>query len=90
MHINNQKREQNRKLGEKANLVSTRVVPDGIVKLLAKFNKDLRMPATFLGKNTACSNQKARELLGWIPRTAEKSIVATAQSMFDLGLIIKK
>ncbi|WP_221772322.1 hypothetical protein [Listeria booriae] len=48
------------------------------------------MPATFLGKNTACSNQKARELLGWIPRTAEKSIVATAQSMFDLGLIIKK
>ena len=45
------------------------------------------MPATFLGQNTACSSEKAKKLLGWQPRSAEDAIVATAESMFDLGLV---
>jgi nucleoside-diphosphate-sugar epimerase len=76
--------------GDKANKVSTREVPDFVVKILALFNKDLRMPATFLGQNTACSNEKAKKILGWRPRSAEDAIIATAQSMFDLGLINEK
>jgi nucleoside-diphosphate-sugar epimerase len=73
--------------GDKANKVSTREVPDFVVKILALFNKDLRMPATFLGQNTACSNEKAEKILRWRPRSAEDAIIATAQSLFDLGLI---
>ena len=73
--------------GEKASRVSTRVVPDVIVKIAARFNKDLRMPATFLGQTTACSNEKAKKLLGWRPRPAREAIIATAQSMFALDLI---
>jgi nucleoside-diphosphate-sugar epimerase len=73
--------------GGKADKVSTREVPDFVVKILALFNKDLRMPATFLGQNTACSNEKAKKMLGWQPRSAEDAIIATAQSMFDLGIM---
>lgn len=76
-------------LGSKAKKVSTKVLPDFIIKFMAIFKKDLRMPATFLGQNTACSNAKAKKLLGWQPRTAEEAIVATAKSMIELGLIDK-
>ena len=73
--------------GERASRVSTQVVPDLVVKIAARFNKELRMPATFLGQNTACSGEKAKKLLGWQPRPAEEAILATAGSLFDLGLI---
>lgn len=78
-----------RSLGSTAKKVSTKVMPDILVKFLALFNKDLRMPATFLGQKTACSNTKAKKLLGWQPRSAEEAIIATAKSMVELGLIDK-
>lgn len=70
-----------------AQKISTRVVPDGIVKLLAFFNKKIAMPASFLGQNTACSNEKAAKILGWKPRTSEQAILETAKTMLDLGVI---
>lgn len=76
-------------LGSKAKKVSTKVLPDFIIKFMAIFKKDLRMPATFLGQNTACSNAKAKKLLGWQPRSAEEAIVTTAKSMIEFGLIDK-
>ncbi|WP_182629368.1 SDR family oxidoreductase [Clostridium chromiireducens] len=78
-----------RYLGSTAKKVSTKVLPDFIIKFMAIFKKDLRMPATFLGQNTACSNAKAKKLLSWQPRSAEEAIVATAKSMIELGLIDK-
>ncbi|MCW2279999.1 hypothetical protein [Lactococcus lactis] len=45
------------------------------------------MPATFLGQNTACSNEKSVKLLGWKPRSGEAAIIQTAQTMLDLGVI---
>lgn len=76
-------------LGNAAKKVSTKEMPNFLVKLMALFRKDLRMPATFLGQNTACSNAKAKKLLGWRPRSAEEAIIATAKSMVELGLIEK-
>nr|WP_278321524.1 NAD-dependent epimerase/dehydratase family protein [Clostridium beijerinckii] len=78
-----------RYLGSTAKKVSTKVLPDFMIKFMAIFKKDLRMPATFLGQNTACSNAKSKKLLGWQPRSAEEAIVATAKSMIELGLIDK-
>ncbi|MCA0455301.1 MAG: aldehyde reductase [Chloroflexi bacterium] len=74
-------------LGSAASNVPTTEMPDFLVRLLALFVKDLRMPATFLGQNTACSNAKAKKLLGWQPRSAEEAIVATAKSMVEFGLV---
>ena len=76
-------------LGSIANKVSTQEIPDFLVRILAIFVKSMRMPATFLGKNTACSNAKAKNLLDWQPRSAEEAIAATAKSMVDLGLVDK-
>jgi nucleoside-diphosphate-sugar epimerase len=78
-----------RYLGSTAKKVSTKALPDFMIKFMAIFKKDLRMPATFLGQNTACSNAKAKKLLGWQPRPAEEALVATAKSMIELGLIDK-
>ena len=78
-----------RNLGSTANKVSTKEIPNFLVRILAFFVKSLRMPATFLGKNTACSNAKAKNLFGWQPRSAEEAIVATAKSMVELGLVGK-
>jgi nucleoside-diphosphate-sugar epimerase len=79
-----------RRLGKAAERVSTKEMPDFVARLLSPFVKDLRMPATFLGQNTACSNAKAKSLLGWNPRSAEEAIVATAKSMVALGLVEEK
>lgn len=74
-------------LGNLANKVSTQEIPDFLVRILAIFVKSMRMPATFLGQNTTCSNAKAKNMLGWQPRSAEEAIVATAKSMVELGLV---
>jgi len=40
-----------------------------------------------LGKVKNVSNEKARCMLGWAPRSNEESVVATAQSLIQLGLL---
>jgi hypothetical protein len=40
-----------------------------------------------LGKHKNGTNQKARRVLGWTPRSNEESIVATAESLVRLGLL---
>jgi dihydroflavonol-4-reductase len=42
-----------------------------------------------LGMNKNASNEKARRLLGWNPRSREESILATAESLIQLGLVKK-
>ncbi len=76
-----------KEFGTKAKKVSTQVIPDFLVKILARFDKSLAMPATFLGQNTACSNEKSVKLLGWKPRSGEAAIIQTAQTMLDLEVI---
>ena len=40
-----------------------------------------------LGKIKNATNEKAKDLLGWAPRSNEKAIVATAESLLRLGLL---
>jgi dihydroflavonol-4-reductase len=40
-----------------------------------------------LGKYKNSTNEKARRLLGWAPRSNEEALVATAESMRRLGLL---
>ncbi|MDR2975582.1 MAG: aldehyde reductase [Propionibacteriaceae bacterium] len=75
------------RLGYSARRVSTTEIPDWLVRLFAAVNPALRMPASFLGQNTACSGDKARRILGWSPRPAEEAIVATATSLIKLGIV---
>ena len=40
-----------------------------------------------LGKVKNATNEKARRVLGWRPRSNEESIIATAESLVRLGLL---
>jgi nucleoside-diphosphate-sugar epimerase len=74
-------------LGSSARRVPTRQVPDVLVRLAAVFDASLRQVTPTLGKTNRASSDKARRLLGWQPREVEKSVVDTALSLLELGLI---
>ena len=65
-------------------------IPTPALKLAAKTNPMLKMVASVAGTYAATSNDKAVQLLGWHPRSAKEAIIATAQSMIDLGIITVK
>ncbi|MFA6265226.1 MAG: aldehyde reductase [Pseudolabrys sp.] len=76
-----------RRLGDKAGRTPLRQVPNWMMRLAALRNKEARALLPELGKVKNASNEKARSLLGWEPRSAEDAIIATAESLLRLGLI---
>jgi len=74
-------------LVEAAARVPTREVPDALVRALALVNPEARGIVGDLGKVRRASNEKARRVLGWEPRSNEEAILATAQSLLRLGLV---
>jgi nucleoside-diphosphate-sugar epimerase len=74
-------------LGPAARRVPTGELPDWLLRLLALVNPEVRQLLPELGKRKNASAEKARRLLGWTPRTAEESILATARSLIALGLV---
>jgi len=43
-----------------------------------------------LGADLNASGEKAQRLLGWTPRSREDAILASAESLFRLGLVASK
>jgi dihydroflavonol-4-reductase len=74
-------------MGATARRVPTREMPDWVVRLLAHFISDMKMIAPEIGKQKNISNEKARRVLGWTPRSNEDAILATAESLQRLGLL---
>ena len=62
-------------------------VPVWLAKILANFNKELKLTLPYLGRKRSIKNTKAREILGWNPRPAEESIIDIANQMQDLGML---
>lgn len=75
------------RLGKSASKVSTRVLPNWFVRVVALFNPAMKGIVPHLGVNMNASGEKARHLLGWAPRSREEAIVATAESLIRLGLV---
>ena len=74
-------------LGPAAAKVSTRKLPDWLVRLVALFNPTARQIVPELGKRKDATAEKAERLLGWQPRSVAESIVASGESLLKLGLI---
>jgi nucleoside-diphosphate-sugar epimerase len=74
-------------LGDRANKVATRRLPDWIVRLGAVFSPSLRQLTPQLGKVRSGSSAKARHVLGWTPRSREEAVIATAESLIRRGLV---
>ncbi len=75
------------RMGPAGRRVSTRVLPNWLVRLGALRDPALRGSLPLLGRNLNATGQKAMSLLGWSPRPREEAIVATAQSLVRLGLL---
>lgn len=71
-------------LGERASKVPTRVLPNWLVRLVAVFDPGVRQLVPELGHTKHASAAKAREVLGWSPRTPEEAIIASAESLIAL------
>jgi nucleoside-diphosphate-sugar epimerase len=67
--------------------VPTRILPNALVRLLSVPIPRLREMLPQLGKVKKASNEKARTILGWNPRSNDEAILATAQSLADLHLL---
>jgi nucleoside-diphosphate-sugar epimerase len=74
------------KLGKDAGLVSTKEMPDWLVRLAALFSKDAAQIVHDIGKVRKSSNEKAKHLFGWTPIPNDDVIVATAKSLLQFGL----
>lgn len=74
-------------LGDQASKAPTKTIPTWLVKLAAHFNKRLAFIAPYAGLVQEASNDKAKRLLDWKPRSSEEAIVATAKSLIDLKLV---
>jgi len=64
-------------------------MPDWLVRTLALVNPSVRPMIHELGVFKPMSNQKARDVLGWKPRTPTDTLVATGKSLVERGLVKK-
>jgi nucleoside-diphosphate-sugar epimerase len=75
------------RMGDAARRVPTRLLPNWLVWLASLRDPAVRQILPELGKMKNGSNEKAKSLLGWAPRSREDAIVATAESLVRLGLL---
>ena len=75
------------RLGREGRRVPTRRLPDFLVRLAARFDPALNHVIGELGSVRNFDASHAKAVLGWIARPAEESIVDTARSLIDLGIV---
>jgi nucleoside-diphosphate-sugar epimerase len=75
------------RMGAAAKRVPAREVPNWLVRIAALRDPAVKLILPELGKVKNATNEKARRVLGWAPRSNEESIVASAESLVRLGLL---
>lgn len=74
-------------LGATARKVPTRSLPSWLLRAMALFDSQVRGVLPELGNRKNATNEKARRLLGWSPRSPKEATLATARSLLELGLL---
>jgi nucleoside-diphosphate-sugar epimerase len=77
------------RMGEAGKNVPTRQLPNWLVRIAALRDPLVKQILPELGKLKNGSNEKAKRLLGWTPRSSEEAIISTAESLLDLNLLKK-
>jgi len=75
------------RMGIRAGKVTTRELPNWLMRLYALRNPALKGLVPLLGVNLNATSEKAMRLLGWTPRAREDAIIASAESLIRLGLL---
>ncbi|GAB3803765.1 aldehyde reductase [Spirosoma humi] len=73
--------------GDRAAKVPTREIPNWILRIVGLVNPEVKLILPHLGMVKEASHQKATRLLGWQPKTNQEAMIATAESLFQLGLV---
>jgi nucleoside-diphosphate-sugar epimerase len=76
-----------RRLGPRGVKVTTRRVPNFVVRGMARFDPSLRSVVNQLGERRVMSSEKAKTRLGWSPRPIEDTLVDTAESLMRVGAV---
>jgi dihydroflavonol-4-reductase len=66
---------------------STKKLPGWLLRISALFRKQARAILPLVGIYRNASNEKARQLLGWKPRSNEAALLATVESLIKWGAI---
>lgn len=74
-------------MGAAARKVPRRELPNFVIRIAALRDPAVKQIIPELGKKKNASNEKARRVLGWVPRSREESIIATAESLLRFGLL---
>jgi nucleoside-diphosphate-sugar epimerase len=75
------------RMGAAAQRVPTREIPKWLLRIAALRDPAIKLILPEVGKVKNATNEKAKRLLAWNPRSNEESIVATAESLVRLGLL---
>jgi nucleoside-diphosphate-sugar epimerase len=75
------------RLGQPAQRVPTGELPNWLVRIAAFRDPTIRLILPELGKFKNATNEKAKRVLGWAPRSNEEAVIATAESLMRLGLL---
>lgn len=76
-----------KRMGDSAKRVPTKELPNWVVRIAALRDPAVKLILPELGHVKNATNEKARSVLAWAPRSNEESIVATAESLLRLGLL---
>ncbi len=74
-------------LGPESKKVPKRGIPDFVVRLLALFDPSIRQVKGELGRTRTVDAGHAKAVLGWQTRAEADSIVDTARSLLDRGIV---
>ena len=75
------------RLGDEARKVPSRKLPDWVMKLVSIWDPVARQVKSELGKVRHADASHAREVLGWQTRNEEETIIDTARSLIDNGIV---
>lgn len=70
-----------------ARKVPVRRLPNWLVRTVGLFDPQVKVVLPELGERKNASNEKACRVLGWAPRSPKEAVLATAQSLSELGLL---
>jgi dihydroflavonol-4-reductase len=74
-------------LGPAGAKVSTRQLPDWVVRLTSVFDSSLRDITVSLGRRNRHTTEKAERLLGWRPRPSAPTVIDCANSLITHGMV---
>jgi nucleoside-diphosphate-sugar epimerase len=75
------------RLGDEARKVPSRKLPDWVMRLVSIWDPVARQVKSELGKVRHADASHAREVLGWQTRNEEETIIDTARSLIDNGIV---